>query len=220
MNQQTEKVTEMQNKLIFKMIGNVRKEGFQDLRMEDIAKIMDVSRATLYKYFSNKEEVFTKFTDGLVEYIEQLSNNHMTIKNWGDNFQAIFEQSVSLALLITDSFLKELRLTYPEMHEKLTTAIAIREKQVIAFYEEGIKKEIFNSLNPQLLLLQNHILYTLFDPKFLINSNRPVEQLLWDYYDIQKVQLIQPSAISQLDDKNMNSKIIYLTNKIKSILFS
>lgn len=53
----------IREKLLKKLISAALKDGFQQLRMDDIAKRMDVSRATMYKHFSSKEEVLEGVVD-------------------------------------------------------------------------------------------------------------------------------------------------------------
>lgn len=75
---------------------------------------MGTSRATLYKYFANKEEIFEKFTVGLVEYFEGNQLNDVTEQNRMLYFQLVFGQSTSLVLLVPDSYLQQLRKCIPK----------------------------------------------------------------------------------------------------------
>lgn len=210
---------EMQDKLIFKLIGKIRKSDFQHLKMEDIAKLMDVSRATLYKYFSNKEEIIERFADGLIKYIKGMEDIERGF-NFYDGFQQHFEQSVSLALLITDEFLQELKNTYPNICVKLTVELDKRNEQLNAFYSRGMQEGVYNKLNPSIIILQNHLFYTLIDPKYLMTHQLTISQALRDFYQLQKAQLFHPQHVSKVDDDLMESKINYLTQKITNILYS
>ncbi|SIS02540.1 transcriptional regulator, TetR family [Peribacillus simplex] len=210
---------EMQDKLIFKLIGKIRKSGFQHLKMEDIAKLMDVSRATLYKYFSNKEEIIGRFTDGLITYIKGMENTEQEF-NFYNGFQQHFEQSVSLALLITDEFLQELKNTYPDIYVKLTVELNKRNEQLKAYYTKGMEQNVFNKINPTIIILQNHLFNTLFDPKYLMTNQLTIDQALRDFYHLQKVQLFLPQHVLKVNDDLMEPKINYLTQKITNILYT
>lgn len=87
---------------------------------------------------------------------------------YATQFQQIFEQSVSLALLITDKFLEELRNTYPLMYEKLWETIQNREKHLLNFYNEGIQKGVFNDVNGRLLILQDKMLFSMLELKNIL----------------------------------------------------
>ncbi|GJM78516.1 hypothetical protein HMSSN139_10120 [Paenibacillus sp. HMSSN-139] len=60
------------SKMLKKLAAVTKKEGFQSLRMDDIAKAMDVSRATMYKYFSSKDEVVEELVQTYEDYIDGL----------------------------------------------------------------------------------------------------------------------------------------------------
>lgn len=215
----TEKFKQIQDRLIFKLLPTVRNSGFQTLRMDDIMKIMDISRATLYKYFPNKEDIFHKVTDGYVQYIEEMSTELPKEETrYATQFQQIFEQSVSLALLITDDFLKELQITYPLMYKKLWETIQIREKQLLNFYNEGVQKGIFNEVNGRLLILQDKMLFSMLDLKYLMKNHWTIEQVLLDFYKLRKIQLFKPEMLSTVDDSLILPRVEYLTQKISNIL--
>ncbi|MFV0560491.1 MAG: TetR/AcrR family transcriptional regulator [Enterococcus sp.] len=208
---------EMQGKMIFKLIGKMRKGGFQQLKMEEIAGLMDVSRATLYKYFSNKEEVMTRITDGLTEYVESMLQ---TDQDFYNGFQQIFEQNVSIALLITDDFLRELQKISPDLYFQLVTALSKRNEVLKRFYEKGMKQSIFNQLNPAMILLQNQLFQTLFDPEYLVTQQLTIENALRNFYQLQKMQLFQPSYLTNIDEAQMEPKFDYLTKKIATIIYT
>ncbi|MFE4708177.1 TetR/AcrR family transcriptional regulator [Peribacillus simplex] len=218
-NRTTEKFRQTQDKLILKLMPTVRKSGFQTLRMDDIAKIMDISRATLYKYFPNKEDIFYKVTVGFVQYIKDMTTDLPKEETlYATEFQQLFEQSVSLALFITDDFLKELQNTYPLMYEKLWEAIQFREKQLLIFYNEGIQKGVFNKINGRLLNLQDKMLFSMLDLKYLMKNQWTIEQVLFDFYELRKLQLFKPEMLSTVDDSLIVPRIEYLTQKISNML--
>jgi AcrR family transcriptional regulator len=45
-------------KILVSALGVFERQGFRDARMEDIAKAAQVSRATVYQYFEDKEEIY------------------------------------------------------------------------------------------------------------------------------------------------------------------
>lgn len=214
-----QKKRKQQEKLIMKVLGNIRDHQFVHMNMEDMAKLMGISRATLYKYFANKEEIFEHFTDGLIAYFELDKEQETKEQMLGERFQHVFEQSTSLALLVPESFLKQLEQMYPEMYYRLNTAISNWHKKVVAFYKDGAEKGVFRSLNPHLLIAQQQVFETLFNPKFLMQHQLTVEQALWDFYALQKHQLFKESHLEAVNDEVMKSKIMYLTNKVTNLIF-
>ncbi|MFB5676869.1 TetR/AcrR family transcriptional regulator [Paenibacillus terreus] len=219
-NHKSDKKYETRAKLIYKLLPYLRKNGLQSVRMDEIAKVMEISRATLYKYFSTKDEIIGFIVDGFIEYMnEQTIYPLDSDQSFGTRFQQIFEQSVSLVEYFTDIFLKELETSYPDRYDRLNEAMKQREQLVLAFYEEGTQKGIFNDINGKLLIKQDEILRGMFNVKYLMTNQLTVQQILIDYYKLKKIQLFKPEKLSAIDDAIMMPKIEHLTQKITKNLF-
>lgn len=224
MNEQknTEKFRETQGELLFKLLPFINKSGFHSLRMDEIAKIMNISRVTLYKYFSKKEEIIQIVTNSFIEYFKEIiildPPNEESL--YAARFQQLFEQSVSLSTFITDEYKKDLSTEYPEIYEQLFIVIQEREKQLLNFYNEGMKNGIFNELSGQVLILQDELLHSMLNTKYLLINHLTVEQVLYDFYKLKKIQLFKPEKLFLVDDNLIVPKIEYLTLKVSKALYS
>ncbi|MFB5762722.1 TetR/AcrR family transcriptional regulator [Paenibacillus medicaginis] len=219
-NHKSDKKYKTRAKLIIKLLPYLRKNGLQSVRMDEIAKVMEISRATLYKYFSTKEEIIGFIVDAFIEYMNEETFYPLeTDQSFGTRFQQIFELSVSLTEYFTDIFLQELEASYPDWYDRLNEAMKQREQLVLAFYEEGIQKGIFNDINGKLLIKQDELLRGMFNVKYLMTNQITVQQILVDYYNLKKIQLFKPEKLSAIDDAIMMPRIEYLTQKITRNLF-
>lgn len=212
---------QMKTKLLEKVIPIVRKHGFQSVRMDDMAKHMDVSKATMYKYFASKEEIMEGAVNILVEYINELMiESQHADQSFGTGFQQLFEQSILLAAYISDVFLQELHTLYPHLHNQLQDAMQKREEKMKFFYEEGKEKGLFHSINEKLLFLQDDVLVrSMLDIKFLMMNDLTLQQVLFDYYIIKKHQLFKPQKLTLVDDCIMKEKLDYVAKKLTRDLF-
>ncbi|AHM67349.1 TetR/AcrR family transcriptional regulator [Paenibacillus polymyxa] len=209
------------NKLLKKLIPSLMKDGFQQMRMDDIAKFMDVSRATMYKNFSSKEEVIEGVVRIFVDYIEQLEDrtNEDDDRSFGVWFQQLFEQSVSLVGKISDVFLKDLQMVFPELYEVLKTALDKREQQTLKFYQDGKDKGVFNPINEKFILLQDDILLReIMNVKYLLYNQITIQQVLNDYYYFKKIQLFKPEKMSLVDDSRIHPVIEHFVEKFNRAL--
>ncbi|OBZ15783.1 TetR/AcrR family transcriptional regulator [Bacillus sp. FJAT-26390] len=208
-------------KLLKKLISTVMKEGFQQLRMDDIAKSMDVSRATMYKHFSSKEEVIEGVVRVFVDYIDRLEDRTVEDdeESFGIWFQQLFEQSVSLVGKITDVFLKDLQAAYPDLYDQLKGTLNKREQQTLEFYQDGKNKGIFNQINEKFILLQDNILLReIINTKYLLYNQVSIEQVLYDYYNFKKIQLFKADKLSIVDDSKIKPIIEYKVEKFNRTL--
>ncbi|GMK47446.1 TetR family transcriptional regulator [Paenibacillus glycanilyticus] len=208
-------------KLLKKLISSVMKDGFQNLRMDDIAKHMDVSRATMYKHFSSKEEVIEGVVRVFVDYINELEDPKLEDDehSFGIWFQQLFEQSVSLVGKITDVFLRDLQSVYPDLYDLLKGTLNRREQQTLKFYQYGKDKGIFNPINEKFIILQDDVLLRdIINIKYLIYNQMSIQQVLHDYYHLKKIQLFKPDKLNIVDDSNMIPVIEHIVEKFNRTL--
>ncbi|WP_025333952.1 TetR/AcrR family transcriptional regulator [Paenibacillus sabinae] len=209
------------NKLLKKLIPFLMKDGFQQMRMDDIAKFMDVSRATMYKNFSSKEEIIEGVVRIFVDYIERLEDrtNEDDDRSFGVWFQQLFEQSVTLVGKISDVFLKDLQMVFPEMYDVLKSALNKKEQQTLKFYQDGKNKGIFNPINEKFILLQDDILLReIMNVKYLLYNQMTIQQVLNDYYHFKKIQLFKPEKMSLVDDSRIHPVIEHIVEKFNRAL--
>ncbi|MDQ0862409.1 TetR/AcrR family transcriptional regulator [Bacillus sp. V2I10] len=207
---------EMRSKLLIKLIPTIRKKGFQTLRMDEIAKYMDVSKATMYKYFASKEEIIEGVVNSFVQYINELTVQSLdTVQSFDTKFRELFEQAILLAAYISDTFLDELKVMYPDLYNSLKEAMKRREDQISAFYQEGKEKGIFNDVNERLIFLQEDVLVrAMLDMKFLMLHHMTLNQVLLDFYKLIKLQLFKAEKLEVTNDSDVIQKIDYMAQKI------
>ncbi|MEH6889871.1 TetR/AcrR family transcriptional regulator [Bacillus sp. JJ864] len=220
LNNNIDNQAEMRKKLIFKLLPIVKKQGISPLRTDDIARYMDISKATMYKYFSSKDEIIQYIVKIYAEYITSIDQTifEETVP-FGERFQKTFEQSLLIALYISDTFIFDLKHSAPVLYEQITQAQNERNHKLKKFYEEHIEKEVFNSINPALILLQDDVLLRkLFEPTILIKNNMTLYQALFDYYVLKKQQIIHHKYKDEIDDSKMESTIQYIVQKVSNYI--
>ena len=213
-----EKITK--TKLLQKLIMVMGKNGFQTLKMEDIARYMDVSRATMYKYFSSKEEVLAGVVDVYIDYLDELALQTSADDSdtfFADMFQQLYRQALLLSATVMNILLKELQISYLELYERLGTALAKREQQIVDFYQAGMASGVFHQLNARLIFLQDEAtIRQLLDTKYLIAQQLSLSQVLYDYYQLKKIQLFKPDQLAKIDDSPVTKIIEFVVHKFNN----
>ncbi|KEO82482.1 TetR/AcrR family transcriptional regulator [Tumebacillus flagellatus] len=208
-------------KLAGKLITHVKKEGFQQLRTDEIAKMMDISKATLYKYFSSKDEIIQHLVDAYVEVIVDADTKLRTddSETLVQRFQRAFRQTLLITAYGSEAFHRDLRDVYPEMLEQIKSAIHRRNSRLRRLYEEGMEAGLFPKLNPTLLLLQDEQMFRdLLTPAFLMEHNLSFRNALFDYYEVKKHQLFSPDVRKGMEEEEMLEQLEYLAQKISRSL--
>ncbi|QDX94134.1 TetR/AcrR family transcriptional regulator [Brevibacillus laterosporus] len=194
---------EMKKELIIKILPFIKKQRISSLKIEDMAKYMDISKATMYKYFSSKKEIIESTVEVYVDYIlknfNELSENLSV--SYVRRFQKAFENSVVLAIFLSDLLLQDLKNMYPHLYQQIVEAQKVRNDHLKKFYEAGHSEGVFLPVNPSLLIVQDELLLqNLLNPVFLVQHHMTLEQALFDYYQMKKHQLLKPEVIPNVDD--------------------
>jgi Transcriptional regulator len=202
-------------KLIKKLVYPIKKNGIKALRTDDMAKYMDISKVTLYKYFSSKDEIIGE----LVEYyiiqlleptVEHVNDAVSYVKEW----QKSFKESLLCMNFISEAFKNDLRESYPELLEKVKKATHMRNLKLQTFYEKGINFGIFNRLNPIIIILQDEAFFRDFlDPLYLMDKNLTIRTVINDYYECKRIQVLT-AQYQKLGDDEWKETLDYLVQKV------
>jgi len=147
--------------------------GFKSITMDDIACEMCISKKTIYKYFSNKDELIEESVELVHKEVHETIN--MIVSK---NFNAI-EENFEIKRMFREMFkaaesspLYQLKKHYPEIYDKvLTQQVSICED----CFRQNIIKGIHEGLYRENLDIDNYVkfYYTLI---FNINENTMLEK--------------------------------------------
>lgn len=192
---------ERKNSMVQRAQEHIIKQGLQGLKVDDLAKIMGVSRAKLYQYFGSKDGVIEAVVTKYIHYLDQLtipSSCHST-DQFIAKFPDFFFENMAYLGTMTELFICDLQQEYPELYNQLKTIIEKREAQISDFYAAGIKAKAFRpELNGKLLILQNKLMIPMMLSKdFLFLQQLTLEEVIQDYYQ----QLISEIFLPEYQEK-------------------
>lgn len=192
---------ETQQKYLYRLFPLIRRGGWSDLTIEDILKAMSISRATFYKYFTSKEDLLTRLIEEYLVYLEEAVAELRGSEDYIVRFQQIFLQSLAVVGLASEDFLQDVRQTYPQIWERIRLAERRRNDYLSDFYRQGMGAGWFNQVNAQLLVLQEEsFLRTIIAPRFLMEQDASLRQILLDYYELLKYEALRPENRPQVND--------------------
>lgn len=187
----------------------IRRNKFSQLKIDDIAKYMDISKVTLYKHFSSKDEIIQRV---VMYYINYLQGADTVVKDdsasYVERFQKTFLQSLICVTFISDLFLNDLKEFYPHHFEDLAAAQQSRIKNLQTFFESGMKQKIFNKLNAVLFMVQDDaVLRRFMEPSFSIQYDVTLKQAIIDFYKMKQYQLLKLEHLDTVDDSVIEKEV-------------
>lgn len=199
----------MKEKIIKKATDMFLKLGFKSVTMDDIACEMCISKKTIYKYFSNKENLIEEGTEVIHQKIHSLMDEVVS-----KNFNAI-EENFEMRKMFKEMFQSfdhspayQLKKHYPEIYEKM---MANEIEDCNKMFSQNIVKGIQQGLYRQETDVESatKFYYTLI---FSINENTQLES---DAYKLEGKALeyhtraiATPKGILELEKQLVNYNII------------
>ncbi|RLQ98119.1 TetR/AcrR family transcriptional regulator [Falsibacillus albus] len=197
-----------------KVLNAVRTKGFTPLTIQDLSTLMNISRASLYNYFSSKEDVVMELTYYCLSYIEEAGE---TILNeeipYPIRLQKVFEQAVISAFYTSSIYMDDLKRNCMSLYNEKLHSRKKRLDVVQEFYLKGMDAGAFHRLNPSILIMQDEVvLEKMLNTAYLAREGLTLENALIDYYEAKSTQIVK----SGLNYDHENGRIKEIADHILS----
>ncbi|MCK4466970.1 MAG: TetR/AcrR family transcriptional regulator [Desulfobacterales bacterium] len=156
------------------------RKGFHNVSMHEIAKKSEFAVGTLYKFFSNKEELYKtlilekseEFHSVLTAALEKPGSEMEKIKAWVETKVSVFMDNLDCVLL----YLAETRGGSFNIRAGIDTEIIRQYEETLEkmkdVFEKGIKKKMFRKYDPYLLAVALDGISTTFLFEHLAHPDR------------------------------------------------
>ena len=158
--------------------------GLGKFTMDKIAKKLNISKATLYKYFSSKDEIIDAVvqykTKEIIAFEALLRDDNI---DFSERFFDIIKTASILLAEISGQFLHDTKVKHPELFHKMDAfsdrALYAAEK----FYQQGIEMGVLNDIDPKILALTDKMfIQAVSNPKFLKEHNISIKEAFDSYF--------------------------------------
>jgi AcrR family transcriptional regulator len=197
----------MKDKIIKNATEMFLKLGFKSVTMDDIAMDLNISKKTIYKYFSNKEQLIIEGTDIVHKKVQQ-TIQEIVLKNYNaieENFE-IKKMFRNMFQMFDTSPLFQLKKHYPEIYSKM---IETEINYCSEIFETNIKKGIQEELYRKDLDIEASVKFY-YSLIFYIHENIPKEsetlkmEILALEYHTRAIST--PKGIKELEKQLLNIK--------------
>ena len=179
------------------------KNGLKRMSMDEVAKQLNVSKATLYKHFSSREEIVEM---ALVVKLNDIGSFKEMLFDESQPFIDRYFNSIHLFFAeisgISTEFLLDLKKLYPDIWKRVEFFREYAATLLKAFYSRGIESGVFNNIDPAILVLNDKMFFdAISDPEFLMQNSLSLQKAFRDYFTLRTQGLFKSSM------PNLTSKI-------------
>ncbi len=178
---------------ILKLTETFKQHGLKKYNMDSIAAELNVSKATLYHYFSSKDEMIEQV---LLNVIAQLSGFENIASNNALSFEKRFYSILELfSKTITDIsniMLADLQEDYPLLWKQVQIFIEHVNEVLTNFYNDGKKEGVFVNINTAILVMSDRMFFNaISDVNFLKKNNITLRTAFDEYFRMKCFGFIQ-----------------------------
>src|SRR5690554_1619344 len=129
------------------------RKGLRSMNMQEVASTLNISKATLYKYFSSREEIIEFALETKLEEIGSFKNQlfNLDLSFPERYFHAIFVFFKGIAG-VSNAFLRDLKYLYPNIWKKVEFFREYTLNMLELFYQNAIEAGILKPINTYLLV--------------------------------------------------------------------
>lgn len=169
---------------ILKLSETFKKHGLKKYSMDNIATELNISKATLYHYFSSKDEMVEIC---LLRVLGQLGEFEQISKNNSMDFESRFYKMLELFSTafadISNLFLADLQDEYPVLWQQVQTFIEYVTQVLTDFYNDGKKAGIFTDIDTAILVVSDKMFFNaISDVEFLKKNNITLRRAFDEYF--------------------------------------
>lgn len=212
---------ERRNQMIASINTPIVQAGFANLKMDQIAKLMGVSRGKLYQYFSSKEDVITAVVDRYFRFMDQqVLPDSGEAKTFAQTFPTVFLQLVTLVASSSDRFRHDLTQSMPDLAQEFNARYTNFTNAVQRYLKKGQSVSVFNShLNPALFVIQiQATVPTLMNNNVLTHYRLFLTDVLPDYLKMMTDLVVTPKWQEQIDLTQVGHELKELTLKYQQAI--
>ncbi|MEL7220996.1 MAG: TetR/AcrR family transcriptional regulator [Bacteroidota bacterium] len=182
------------NRWLAQLLVDLQFEDLEQLTIDDIARIVNKSKSTIYSYFTSKEEILKAAcqtrTSSLLLGISQLAERELDNVERYKQLIEIFAEGTSD---ISINFLQSIRKNYQEAWVVINTFTDHFVRLMETHYSEGMQTGIYNNTSVELLghLDKLFITQVVTNPTIFTDEKYTVSELIRDYLNLRLFGLLK-----------------------------
>ncbi len=181
--------------------------GFDSISMDEISRQSSISKATLYRYFTSKEDIIRGMVQTLVTQLDSVQFTGIQgISDVVESIQQFYVKSILAEALSGSNFLTDLKHKFPDSYEVWYTAMNALQDRFEKFFRQAVEKGYCKDLSFTLIRRQfMNMLPTIIDMDFLERNHITLTGALKEYYCMFLCQVLVEEYLYIVDEEKTYS---------------
>ncbi|MCD7948586.1 MAG: TetR/AcrR family transcriptional regulator [Oscillospiraceae bacterium] len=198
---------EAKTRVAYQVFSLFALHGFDGISMDEVARQVKLSKATLYKYFKSKEDIVCDMVGEIRGHLNALQFSTDTgIDSVLASISAIYFKSVLIAAYSSSKFLTDLEGKYPDIYAAYISALRAVQTRFEAFYEQAVREGYCKKLSISLVGEQTRrMLPAIIRPDYLGRHDTTLPDVIAEYYKLLLYQLLSEKYIAVTEQDSLYS---------------
>ncbi len=176
--------------------------GFDGISMDEVSRQTNISKATLYRYFTSKEDIVRGMVDYMIFHLNSVRFDaadeiHDVMKGVSE----YYTKSILITSLSGSEFLKDLKNKFPDCYGKHMAAMDTMQERFSGFYKKSVELGYFRDLSFILVNRQfMNMLPVIVDMDYLEENGLLLADALKEYYRIFCCQILSGKYLCITDE--------------------
>jgi len=172
---------------IQQLLPHSTQKGLRAISMDEAARLLNISKATLYAYFKTRQELIElglAYKLGEIQRFERLLQEE-SIPYLERYFKGVQHLSTHVAD-ISNIFLADIKQLHPDIWQQIMDFEEYAIGVLREYYVEGIRRGYFHNIHSSILVMTDRFLITaLSDPNFLIQHHLTIKSAFEHYFKMK-----------------------------------
>lgn len=175
------------------LLPQIEGRSLVGLTMDDLAVMIGKSKATIYKHFRSREELFELSLEHKLERIRGFVPLLMdTSQPYLDRYFQALELLFTELATVSNDFLSSLRVVNPALWQKIEALQEFAGQILKDYYKEGVQKGMLEPIHPAVLVLSDRFMFdALCNPEFLGTNNLSIREAFEAYFHMKFFGLVK-----------------------------
>ncbi len=197
------------------------KHGIDGISMDEVSRQTGISKATLYRYFTSKEDIVRGMVDFLVARLDSVQFTSIgAIEDVISSLQDFYEKSVLVEALSGSRFLPDLEHKFPETYQRCIRAMEAMQDRFGTFYRQAVDKGFCRDLPFPLISRQfRRMLPCIINMDYLEENDLTLPQAVRAYDRMFLCQILTEEYLYVTDQEEIYDFAEHLSTVLRQDFF-